>query len=709
MPAKYLSRRNADEGAIRIMKTKRLARASGLPLVLLALVAAAPDPQGVSPEPWGYDLSALDRSANPGDSFDDFANGAWKARVKIPDDRQSWSVGAIGQELVSSQLRTLLEQAAAQAPRKPVTEQQKIGAYYASFMDEARVERLGLSPLKAELDAIRATTTREALAARMGRTNEGFDGSLFAAQVFPDLRNPEMSAPYIGQAGLGLPDRDYYLKPEFREKKDAYQSYVAKLLGLAGWPAAEAQAAAVVAFETRVAEASWSKVEQRDVTRLYNPRTLAQLQKDAPGFAWAPFLKAVGFPDKVVVAEVTAIPKIAAIFGATPVETLKARAAFTLIDNAAVFLSSSFANAYFDFHGATLGGAKVIQPRWKRAVHAVSGGDFLYGERSEYFGAMGWAVGDAYVARHFPPQSKAAIEALVANLRTAFRARIEKTEWMAPATKAEALRKLAAIRIKVGYPDTPRRNYASLAIDPADLIGNVRRAGAFEWQVQRRFIGKPVDKGEWAMTPQTIDAYNGGPSNEIVFPAAILQPLEFDAGYDAAINYGDMGSIIGHELTHSFDDQGRMLDATGALRDWWSASDAATYTARAKVLGAQYSAYEPVPGAHINGDLTMGENIADLGGVLIALDAYHASLGGKEAPVIAGFTGDQRFFLGYAQGWRGVARPDAIAKQIASDPHSPRRYRIDGVVRNVDAWYTAFGIQPGTKLYLAPEARARVW
>ncbi len=543
----------------------------------------------------------------------------------------------------------------------------------------------------------------------MGHANEGFDGALFGVQILADLKHPEVNAAYLTQGGLGLPDRDYYLQADYADKKDAYRAYIAKVLTLAGWPDAKAQAAAVVALETRVAEASWTNVEDRDVTKVYNPRTLAQLEQEAPGFAWGAYLKAAGLPDTFVVAEITAFPKLAKIYGETPIATLKARAAFTLIDNAAVYLSSPFAQASFDFHGATLGGAKAIEPRWKRAVRAVSGGDFLAGDRSESFGTMGWAVGEAYVARHFPPQAKAAIEALVANLRSAFRVRIEQAAWMSPETRAEALKKLAAIRIKVGYPDTPRRNYAALVIDPTDLVGNALRAGAFEWQVRRDLVGKPVDKGAWGMTPQTIDAYNGGPANEIVFAAAILQSPDFNPTFDAAINYGDTGSTIGHELTHSFDDSGRMLDATGALRDWWAPADAETFKSRTKVLGAQYAGFEPVPGHHINADLTMGENIADLGGVLTALDAYHASLGGKEAPVIGGLTGDQRFFLGYAQSWRGKNRPDAVTRQLASDPHSPRHYRVDGVVRNIDAWYAAFGIKPGTKLYLPPEARARVW
>ena len=683
-----------------------------LPLLSMAVAGAwaASDPKGFSPNSWGYDVSAIDRGVKPGDEFDGYANGAWKARVVIPADRAGWTIGSIGQEQTLSQLREIMEQAAtADAAASPSSAIGKVGAFYASYMDQASIDALGTRPMTADLAAISQARTRDDLAGLMGHNPDGFQGSIISAGIFADLKNPEINTAYIGQPTLGLPDRDYYLKPEFAEKKKAYEAYVAKLLGMAGWADPAGSAAAIVAYETKIAEASWTKVEQRDVTKTYNPRSATELAQQMPGFAWSRYLGTVGFPDHVIVSEVTALPKIAAIYAQTPLPVLKAWAAFNVADNAAPYLPAAFEDAWFDFHKRTLSGIARRQPRWKEAVHQVSGGDFLYGERSELFGTMGWAVGEAYTARYFPPSSKAAVQHLVQNLRAAFRVRLEGEAWMAPATKAEALKKLAAFRVKIGYPDRQRRDYRGLMIDRGDLYGNVSRAAKFEWKVERSWIGKPIDHDEWAMTPQTLDAYNGGPTNEIAFPAAILQPPFFSPTSDLAINYSGVGAVIGHELTHSFDDQGRMFDATGAMRDWWMPADAAHFQAQAKVLGAQYSAYEAVPGARVNGDLTMGENIADLGGLLIAYDAYHAALGAKPAPVLDGYSGDQRFFLGFAQTWRGKTRDEALRQQVTTDPHSPRQFRIDGVLRNVDAWYAAFDVKSGDKLYLPPDRRARVW
>lgn len=686
--------------------------AAAVPMLGLAMAGAwaANDLQGFHPNGWGYDMSAIDRAVRPGDGFDAYANGAWKARVVIPAERAGWSISSVGQEETLVQLRGIMAQAqVADAAARPVTSIGKVGAFYASYMDQARIDALGAKPIAADLAAIRDAGSRDDLATLMGYNVDGFQGSIIAAGIFADLKNPEVNRAYIGQPILTLPDRDYYLKPEFAGKKAAYQAYVAKLLGMIGWADPDGSAAAIIAYETRLSEASWTKVEQRDLTKLYNPRTIAELERDMPGFAWRRYLQTVGFPDKVIVMEATALPKVAAIYAQTPLPVLKAWAAFSAADNAALYLSTPFADAWFDFHKRTLSGVAQRQPRWKEAVHQVAGGDFLTSQRSDMFGTMGWAVGEAYSARYFPPSSKAAVEALVENLRTAFRKRLEGEKWMAPETRSEALRKLASLRVKIGYPDHQRRDYATLMIDRGDLYGNVRRAAEFEWQMQKAWIDKPIDPDEWGMTPQTTDAYNGGPTNEIAFPAAILQPPFFAPTSDPAINYSGVGAIIGHEITHSFDDQGRVFDARGAMRDWWTPADADHFTTQAKILGAQYSAYEPVPGAHINGDLTMGENIADLGGLLIAYDAYHAALGGKPAPVIDGYTGDQRFFLGYAQTWRGKSREDAVRQQVATDPHSPRQFRIDGVVRNIDAWYAAFAVQPSNRLYLSPDRRARIW
>jgi putative endopeptidase len=415
----------------------------------------------------------------------------------------------------------------------------------------------------------------------------------------------------------------------------------------------------------------------------------------------------VGGQARYIVGEKSAFPKLAALFARTPLPTLQAWLAFTLADNAGPYLSKPFGDAWFDMRGRALLGQAEPAARWKQAVRAVSGGDYLAGDRFDRYGNLGWGVGQLYAARWFPPEAKAAIEDLVVNLKAAYRVRIQHLDWMSDSTKTSALEKLDTYRIKVGYPDATR-DYSAVVIRDDDLVGNVRRAGAADWAFYVKRLPGPVDRGDWIMTPQTNDAYNGS-LRDIVFPAGILQPPIFDVNADPAFNYGAAGAIIGHELTHGFDDQGRKFDAKGKLRDWWTAGDAKTFDARAKVFGEQYSKFEPLPGVHVNGSLTMGENIADLGGVTLALDAYRASLKGQSAPVLEGWTGDQRVFLGWAQAWRGKAKDDFIRRQVVSDPHSPRKYRVNGIVRNVDAWYDAFQVSPADSLYLAPKERVRIW
>jgi putative endopeptidase len=608
---------------------------------------------------------------------------------------------------MEAQLHELMEDAAMAPDAKGNAA--KVGAFYSVFMDEGQAERLGAAPLQPELAAIRAAGGRAALARLMGEGQGGLYPELFGIAIDADLKRPDRYAFYVHQSGLGLPDRDYYLKPELAAKKDAYRGYAAKLLALAGWPDPDKGADAAIAFETRVAEASWTKVQQRDVPALYNPMSPAELAGFAPGFDWSAYLAAAGVAAKpsLIVGEKSAFPKLAALYAATPLDDLKAWMAFRVADAAAPYLSKAFVDAHFEMHGRTLTGQSQIRPRWKRAIIAVGGGD-CGADPASCFGTINWAVGDLYASRYFPPETKAKVAALVDNLKAAFRARLERLDWMGPETKREALKKLDTYTIKVGYPDAPQRDYSSLAIRRDDLLGNVRRAAAAEWAFLVRRSDGPVDRGEWLMTPQTNDAYNGS-LRDIVFPAGILQAPIFDAAADPAINYGGIGGVIGHEMTHGFDDQGRTIDAAGALRDWWTAADAAAFNARAARLGAQYATYEPVPGLHINPGLTMGENIADLGGLSIALDAYHRSLGGRPAPVIGGLTGDQRVFLGWAQAWAGKAQPDSIRQQTIGDPHSFRKYRVNGVVRNIDGWYSAFAVKPGEALYLAPPDRARIW
>jgi len=658
---------------------------------------------------WGFDLAGQNPAVKPGDNFFLFANGRYQDSLVIPADRPSFSPRLQSAQRVQEQIRQIVEQAAASAPMQPTDEAGKFGALYAAFMDEAKIEALGARPLEADLAALKNAQSREALARLMATGNESFHGSLFNIDVALDVKDPSRYAVQLGQAGLSLPDRDYYIESKFAEQKAAFRAHAAKVLALLGWPDAEARADDVLALETAIAQASWSKPEQRDADKTYNAMSVAELEQAAPGFPWRAFLGASGIPasDRVIVAENTAFPKLAAIYAATPVPVLQAWGALRLTDNASPYLSSAFTQASFEFYGKTLSGQAEQEARWKRAVRGVAGGDGQSFNRADLFGNMGWAVGRAYANRYFPPAAKARVEAMVVDLKAAFRLRLQNSDWMSPPTRAEALKKLDAITVRVGYPEHAP-TYDAVTIRRDDLYGDVLRLAQAEWRKRAARLNGAVDRTEWFMTPQMNNAYNGS-FNDIVVPAAILTPPIFDVNADPAINYGAVGAVIGHEITHGFDDQGRKYDAEGKLRDWWAPQDAAAFEARAKRLGAQYATYEPIPGAKVNPDLTMGENIADLGGVVMALEAYKASLKGKPAPVLDGYTGEQRVFLGWAQAWRGQLRDDAMRRLVASDPHSPRQFRVNGPVRNIDAWYEAFGVKPGEALYIAPEERVRIW
>ena len=681
---------------------------------LLASLACAPGlAADAAPKPqfgaWGFDTAGARLDANPGDDFFNYANGAWVARTQIPADKPVYSLRAAMTDLTEARLHDMMERAAADRGAGADTIASKMGGFYRSFMDAARIERLGARPVAPELAALKGAAGRPGMAGLMGHANAGFEHSLFGMTIDVDLKDPQHYALYLGQAGLGLPDRDYYLEAGFAPQRAAYQRYVATMLRLLHWDAPEASARQVLAFETAIASNSWTKVQQRDTVAVYNPMSVAELAQFAPGFDWQRFLDGAGMGRlaRVIVGEKSAFPKLAALYAATPEPTLRAWQAFHIADNAAPYLSSAFTGAWFEMNQKTLQGQQQQQVRWKRAITAVSGGDFGGGDRFGTVGTMGFGVGQLYVDQYFPPAVKAQVEAMVGNLKQAFRVRLEQLDWMDDSTKREALAKLDTYVIKVGYPDHPR-SYDGLQIRADDLVGNVRRAAAFDWAFYSGRFDGPVDKSDWLLTPQTNDAYNGT-LRDIVFPAGILQAPIFDANADPAINYGAAGGVIGHELVHGFDDQGRTIDAAGALRDWWSAKDAASFQVRAGMLGAQYDQYQPVPGAKVNGGLTMGENIADLGGVTLALDAYRASLHGQPAPVLDGFSGDQRVFLGWAQAWRGKASEAALRKQVVSDPHAPRMFRVDGPMRNIDAWYQAFGIKPEDRRYLAPAQRARIW
>ncbi|ACG79201.1 peptidase M13 family protein [Phenylobacterium zucineum HLK1] len=644
---------------------------------------------------WGFDLTGMDRSVKPGDDFFKFANGEWDRTTEIPSDRVRWGNFNKLRELSDARLHAILEEAKAGKLNDP--DAAKIAAGYASYMDEALAEKLDAKPIQPELAQIRAVKTKADFTALMGKANTTGFTSILPVYISIDAKAPTKYAVMSATGGLGLPDRDYYLQPGFAEKKAKYQAYVQQMLTMIGWEKPAENAKAIVDFETKLAEASWTRVERRDRDKTYNPMTPAELAAYTPGFDWNRYLEGSELPkvDRIVVTTNTAFPKFAKVYADTPLPTLKAWQAFHLADGAAPLLSKRFVQANFEFRNKELAGQPELQARWKRAA--------AFMDR-----AIGESIGRVYVARYFTPDAKAKMDDLVANIRTAMAARIDKLEWMGPETKAQAHDKLRKFTVKIGYPEA-WRDYAKLELKPNDLYGNALRAGAFQWRRNVARLDQPVDKKEWGMTPQTVNAYYNFANNEIVFPAAILQPPFFDPDADPAINYGGIGGVIGHEISHGFDDQGRKSDGDGVLRDWWTAEDNAKFKAQADKLGAQYSEFEPLPGAKVQGGLTMGENIGDLGGLSLGLDAYHASLDGKPAPVIDGLTGDQRVFLGWAQVWREKIRDEALRQQVVTDPHSPAYYRVNGTIRNIPGWYTAWDVKPGDELYVAPEERVRIW
>ncbi|CAA9512616.1 MAG: Metallopeptidase [uncultured Sphingomonadaceae bacterium] len=646
---------------------------------------------------WGFDVTGMDRNARPGEDFFRFASGNWARTTQIPADRSSFGAFNVLGDLSEARVRQLVE--GYNVNDAANLEGAKVAQLYRSFMDEQRVNALGARPLQPSIQQVRQAQNKEQIAQLMGRAMGGMSGTFFGVGVNDDSRNPEEYALYLRQSGLGLPDRDYYLEERFAPQKARYQLYVAQMLGLAGWQQPEQAASAVVALETEIARAHWTRAESRNRDRTYNPMTLAELQAQAPGFPWGPFLDAAGIqnPRRAIVAQNTAFPKIAQIFAGAELDTLKAWQAFHTAERAAPLLSRPFVDAQFEFRSKFLQGQPQQRERWKRGVGFTEG-------------AMGEAIGRDYVKLYYTPEAQRQMTELVANLRTAMRSRLQGLTWMSSETKREALAKLETFTVRIGHPDE-WRDYSALQVRPNDLFGNAMRARQFDWDRDRQRVGRPVERGEWGMFPQTVNAYYNPPRNEIVFPAAILQPPFFDPKADPAINYGAIGGVIGHEIIHGFDDQGRKSDGRGVLRDWWTPADAAAFEAQAAKLGAQYETFEfpNLPGQRINGRVAMGENIGDLGGLTIAYEAYHNSLNGREAPVIDGFTGDQRFFLGWAQVWRTMFRDDALRQQLAVGPHSPGMIRAYAPLRNLDAWYEAFNIQPSDPLYVPPEERVRIW
>ena len=635
---------------------------------------------------WGVDISTRDTSVKPGDDFQRYASGKWLDTNVIPADKSSNGIGSELNDRNQEQLRTIVMG----APKDS-----QLGAFYGSYMDEARLEQLDAAPLKADLATVDAIKTKSQFTSFMAKSNGDFGQTLFGVGVLPDFANPTMNIGGVFTSGLGMPDRDYYLLDEYKPQRDAYQAYVQRTFALIGDPNPTAATERLMAFETEIAKLSWPRADQRDINKLNNPMTLAQLKTYAPGIDWTAYLgESKVMSPHMIVGDNTAVKALAALYAKTPLETLKSWQKFKVTDQASNYLSKRFVDSKFEYT-KTLSGAKEQRPRWRRGIGEVDG-------------RLGELLGKTYVDRYFPAQSKTIMEGLVVNLKKAAAKRIAANSWMGAATKQAALTKLAKMDVMVGYPDK-FRDYSKLTMKADDLYGNIKRSAAFEWQYQLDDLNKPVDRKKWAMSPATVDAYNGGLENKIVFPAGILQAPFFDPTADSAVNYGAAGAIIGHEIMHGFDDQGRKIDENGAVRDWWTKEDATRFAALTDALGKQYASYEAAPGVFINGALTMGENIGDMSGLEVAYEAYKMSLNGKPAPVLDGLTGDQRFFLSFAQAWRGAQRDDAIKTQVASDPHSPRRFRIIGPLRNLDAWYDAFQITPDSKFYIPPEKRVRIW
>jgi len=646
---------------------------------------------------WGFDPAGMDTSVAPGDDFMRYANGAALDRLVIPADRTSYGSFALLGELSENRIKAMIDGLAARSDLAAGSDDLKIADAYRSYMDVARIEALDAQPLQPYLAAIRAADSHDAMAAYMGRTVGGLGGSFFATGIGTDQKQPDRYVTSAGQSGLGLPNRDYYLSPLYADKKTQYQAYVARMLEMIGWEDAVGNAERIVALETAIAEAHWTPIENRNRDRTYNEYTIQQLAADAPGFDWNGYFGAARLGDvpRLIVRQNTAMPKLAAIYAETPMATLQAWQAFHTTDQAAPRLSARFSDAQWEFRSRDLQGQPEQRPRDRRAIAFAQG-------------TLGEAIGRQYVADWFPAESKAQMEELVANLRRALALRIETYDWMSAETKAAAQDKLAKFTVKIGYPDR-WRDYSDLEIRGDDLFGNAERASLFRWEYQLNRLNDPVDKTEWGMTPQTVNAYYNSTNNEIVFPAAILQPPFFDPQADPAVNYGAIGGVIGHEIGHGFDDQGSKSDGDGVLRSWWTAEDRANFEALTRRLGAQYDTYEVLPGYFVQGALSMGENIGDAAGVAVGLEAYHLSLNGAPAPVIDGFTANQRLFLGWAQVWQSNSRDDALKNQVVTGPHSPAMFRVIGPVRNVDAWYEAFDVQPGQRYYLAPDERVRIW
>ncbi|NNE42028.1 MAG: M13 family metallopeptidase [Marinicaulis sp.] len=652
---------------------------------------------GGSPElgDWGVEVANIDDSVDPGDDFYRYASGKWLDTFEIPEEFSSYGSFTVLFERSEEQVRKIIEDAA--AGRNPAgSVEQKIGDFFASYTDVDAINEKGLAPIADDLSYIDSLENHEDVARAMARADLALN-SFFGAWVDIDSKQTDRYIVYLTQSGLGMPNRDYYLEDKFANEREKYKDYIAEILTLAETPDAEAKAAGIYAVEEAMAQVHWEPAKRRNRDLTYNLKTKEELIEFAPGVPWAAMLDEAGVPaqNEFVVREDDALQSLAQIFADTPVAVWRDYMRFHLLSSNAAVLPTEFDDANFAFFGTELRGTPKKRERWKRGVAAVNG-------------ALGEAVGKVYVDRHFPADSKTKMDALVANLRRALDERLDTLAWMSDVTKVAAHEKLEKFTPKIGYPEK-WEDYSDFDVVRGDAYGNAKSANAFGWEDQISKLGQPIDRTEWFMNPQRVNAYYSPNRNEIVFPAAILQAPFFDPNADPAVNYGGIGAVIGHEIGHGFDDQGRKSDGDGMLRDWWTGEDAAAFQELADALGAQYASYEPIEGFPLDPNLTMGENIGDVGGLAMAYHAYKLSLNGEKAPVIDGYTGDQRFLLAWAQVWKRQVREEALKNQIARGPHSPARYRVNGVVRNMDVWYDAFNISEDDELYLAPEDRVQIW
>jgi putative endopeptidase len=650
-----------------------------------------------TPRTLGVDSSGFDRSIRPQDDFNGFVNGTWMRRTEIPPDRSTWGSFPELSEKSEAALKEIVD-TALKTPATAGSERQQVADFYSSFMDTARIESLGIEPLGPELKRIAAVSATAELPALFGHlAHIGVSGP-FVTGVGQDQKQSDTYITLVSQGGLGMPDRDYYLRNDAKSAatRAAYVTYITTLLTLARQPDPSGSAQRIVALETRLAERQWDRARSRDRDATYNKMDVAGLTGLTPGFQWTTYFRAAGLEaSNVVVRQPDYFSALDVIVRETPIATWKEALIFRLLSTYADELPAAFGDAQFEFRGKALSGQQEMRPRWKRGI-------------SEVEAALGEVLGRLYVEKYFAPDAKARMDRLVKNLLAAFGKGIDDLDWMGAETKAQAHAKLAKFTVKIGYPDK-WRDYTGLTVKKDDLLGNAMRASQFEYDDMAGRLGKPADRSRWGMTPQTVNAYYNSTNNEIVFPAAILQPPFFNVIADDAVNYGAIGAVIGHEISHGFDDQGSKSDGDGNLRNWFTPADLKAFQERTSKLAEQYAAYNPIDDLHINGRLTLGENIGDLSGLAVALRAYHMSLGGATAPVIEDFTGDQRFFLGWAQVWRTRMRDDALRQQLLTNPHSPGQYRAFVPLTNMQSFYDAWEVKPGDGMYRPPEARVKIW